>query len=414
MTTAKELITRGTVNAFRKCSIKRLQIDGTYETDWYDISYYVIDYPNINEGFGDEVLLGEYETESYDLNLNNSDRNFVDGLADSSSLFYGFAGRKWTKVKIEVGLLDDTDTEVNLKTFYGFIFGDISSNDNGMITFPISSLLKVFELFPASGISGTSATTSVLIQRILDKQVNGVNVFDRYFEATESINPDSVSCTTISSPEIYDSMTCWKKMNDYSIYQDFFPSVDNTGAFVWRGRDPTGAEVWKLNGAGGTLNNDYGVNIISLSESFGMKAFWPRVTIEYADDTFYTSSTNWTPGDLSDVDLYGEKTFSITKKELSLAEATIIADRLKTNTIKREFGIQTVFLPLKVRDKVEINFVGESSEASPFVLGVSLLGGTDTLERKLGSASISGLSAEIIRVGYDIENMKLNLIAREI
>jgi hypothetical protein len=416
MATVKELISRGGIHIFRRISMKRLQLDGTYESDWYDITWYVNTFPTIEKGFGDEILLGEYEIEGFDIELDNSQRKF-NRENEPQSLFHNFASRRMVKFKIELGLLDDDGDEVEGLVFFGILYGDPTTSDNGIISIPVSGLLKVFQLFPASGIAVTATDTETMIQRIYDKQVNSVSVFSKFFEGS-SINPGSASVSSISTPLIEDNQTCWDKITQYSIYDDFFAYIDSAGKFVWDDRSESASEQWKFNGAGAIDKNDYGINIISVeSEQDGTRNFFPRITIEYEDDTFATSETSWTPGDLSTVDIYGERTYSQTYKELDSTEASTMALKLKNtyNNIKKEWVITTVFIPLELKSKIEVNYLGQySEEGNPFILGVSEFGDGSALGDYMNSINLDEIDTKVIRVSYDLENITATYQLREV
>lgn len=408
----QDLIKRGSVRVLKRCSIKRLALDGTYETDWVDISSYVVAYNEISWGYADEAVYGETQIAGTTLVLNNAERRF-NSEADYASFFRGYLTRYRCKFKVEYGFFDDDGAEVEGLVWYGVLYSDPVNHGDGTIEFSIASTLKAFENYTASDIPTTAGTTAQLVGRLCTKEVNGARVFDQFFEgATDAdkykINVSADAVTSISAPSFRDDETCWKKITDYSTYDSFVPYVDNSGAFVWEKRAESASLAWVFNGPG-SFNNDYGVNIISIdSEVDGNDSVFTRVAIEYQDNTFVTDYVAWTPGDGSFPDIYGERTYSKQFYDLNLSNAGTVATNILTVTKQpnRRWVISTPMIPhLQINDLVEINYSGQILPSTGvFVLGVSSLSGSDVLGRSLGSINLIGVSAKITNITLSLDN----------
>jgi hypothetical protein len=266
--TIAEIVQRGSIYVppdNRKCFIKRLKLDGTYDADWLDVSQYIVTYPTIKQGVPDDIFLGEYKDEDVSVSVDNSQRKFND-TGETESLFYGYRTRYKTLFKFSLLLSDKYDNDVEALSWYGISFSNPSTNDAGEMSFTVSSTVKILSNYSAVGIDLTSGTTAELVTRLLNKTKDGVSLFARYFTGF-IINPDSTSVTTITHPLIEDKDTVLDKLQLYSFYDDFFYYVDNDGNLVWTNRIPTATVQWELNGAG-QVDSSYPVNIVSIDEYY--------------------------------------------------------------------------------------------------------------------------------------------------
>ena len=245
----------------RKCYIKRLKVDGTYDADWLDISSFITAYPTIKQGFPDDIFVGEYIDEDVSISVDNSGKKFND-VTDFSSLFYSYLTRYKTLFKFELYGMDTDESDVLLKSWYGISFSNPSTNDASDMNFNISSTVKILNNYSASDLDLTSADTETLVTRLLNLTKDGESLFSKYFTGF-SINPDGASVTTITRPYVEDDATVLDKLRDYSFYDDFFYYVDSDGYLVWDKRDATATTQWEFNGAGQT-DSTYPTNIQSI------------------------------------------------------------------------------------------------------------------------------------------------------
>ena len=414
MTTAiRDLIKRGVAFNYFRCSIKRVTGDGTYDADWIDITDYVLQYPSISTSYSDVVFLGDYRIDAGQLVLNNSTRRFNDPT-DSTSIFYSCLTRYRTRIKIECGFKDDDETEVDGLVFHGIVFSEPISTDGGYITFSVASILKVFQNYTAYDVSTAGAPSSAtMIDRLVKLESGGVRLFDRYLEGTTDaeryqINPDShtLTLTAISQPSVQADNTVWDKIADYSFAEGFFPEIDPSGNFVWDKRTETATTQWVFNGAG-SQDSDYGINIISVDRySDGTNNIWTRFAITYDNNgNVSVAEDSWTPGDLSNTDVYGARTYAKTMLDLDITTSAAVATALQADykNAHKELDITTVFIPhLRLNDRVEVNYIGQASVANTFTIGVSRIGGPDLLGHRVGSISIDGLIFKIIGISHDI------------
>jgi hypothetical protein len=421
MPAIRDLLARGVIWADRRLSVKARLVGGSFDADWTDITAYVTKFGSITESFGDIAFLTDYQIDASDLELDNSQRKF-NNEKDPDSIFY-LKSRMGSKFKMELFYYDDNGDEVSAITFYSFIFKNPYNSDDHKISIAHAPYLKLFQMFPASGIDTVAGTTAQLIDRLVKKEINGVRIFDKYFEgindaAKYQINPDASTVSTVAVPVIDDGATIWDKIQDYSMYDDFFVTVDNSGNFIWTNKNETAGTIFTLNGAGASTEDD-GVNIISITELDGAANFWPRCVIEYgtAGDKVI-SSISWTPGDGSDIDLYGEKTLEANKAypELSQAEAQAIADS-KVNeygrSIEREWSVETVVPHLSLKDKLSLNVFGEPVIDDAFTIEESAIGGDNPIGQTSGAFQLRE-TVKIIQKTADIDSFKYSYQIREV
>lgn len=422
MTAIRSLIARGSCWVGRRLSIKRWQTSATYEADWTDMTMYVKSFGTVRESFGNTTYLGDIRIDGMDLVLENSLRKF-NIETDYNSFFHGFI-RHNSKIKLEYFYYDDDDTEVSGKTFYGIIYGDPVSSDSGEITISVAPLIKVLQNYPASGISSSAGTTAQLVDRLVKKTQNGIRIFDQFFEgATDSdkykINLSAGAVTTVSAPSIPDDKTVWDKIVDYSLIDDFTAYVDNSGAFVWETKSASVSSVINLNGAG-SFDNEDGINIISISEKNGTENFWSVIALEYGVDSgnISTAKANWTAGDGSIQSIYGDRILPLRTTDLTAGEAATVAENLRQKyglRLKRVWEVKTIMLPhIKLKDMITLNYLGEMLTSPVFVVGVSVLGGTDLLGKRAGSISLSGVQCVVVSASYDYDNCVCDFILWEV
>jgi len=420
-----DMIKRGCCQVWRRVWIKRLTATG-YESNWYEITQYVVSYGTARKSYGDVALLGQPTIDGMTITLNNGERRF-NPPSDYDSLFYGYKSRYRTKFKIQAGIVEDDGDNLGESVasdcfnFYGILYSDPVNSDQGTIEIQIASMLKVFENYPAYGVAVTSATTAGMVDRLVKLTKSGTRIFDQYFEGSTdadryNINDGGQSVTTLPNPSVREDDTIWKKFGDYATIDNFFANINYQGNFTFELKTLSSSVRWVFNGPGFN-DEDYGQTIISVSsEVDGFSNAWGRVAIEYQDSTFSVSSASWVPGDGSPQDLYGDRTFSASFYDLDASSAATVAARIRTDyqLPKREWTLQSVFIPnLEVGDTVTINYIGQISVQNPFILGVSKLGGTDLLGRRLNSINLIGITARIASMEIDLDNLICNYRLRE-
>jgi hypothetical protein len=274
----KELVSSGIINIQREVFIKRINAENDYEDDWYDITPWLISFPELTLSIGDDVQLGDYEIETFDLQLDNSRSKF--NLTDSQdSIFYGFKKRNQTLFKLVINIYDKNNTEYNILTYYAINYDDWVNSSGGLIICPCADLLKVFEWQNAFGVDQASCTTGEMIQRLVYKKDNGQYYFLKFFD--DNLQTSYAGLMEITSPEIKDGQTVWEKIKDYSKYQDYYPYIDVNQKINWVSKEATASVQYIFNAGSISGSNDYGQNIIDISvEQNNIQDLWTTAAIE--------------------------------------------------------------------------------------------------------------------------------------
>ena len=428
--TIQAVIKSGCRQVIKRCYIKRYN-GGLFESSWYNITQYVVSWGSPSEGFGDESYLGQFNIPSWYMVFSNRTRKFQPE-SERDSLFYGYTSRDKTRFKISISYVDNSYTsgisneynEIASRSFYGVVLGDMQNDDSGLITVPLTSLLTIFRWFPFEGDAGTSDLTSNVIDRSVKRTESGIRIFDQYFEGATDEDKYQITAGTITlNPYLTDkTQKIIDKIWMYGIAEDYFAWITTDGNFAWKTRDCTALTQWIFNG-GGSVDNDYGCNIISVvADRQGKNSLFNRIVIAYAKDIdgvleYKSADTSWTPGDNSVVDKYGLLALDLTIMDLNgtTGQSTATAILSRYNILKREVEIITPLIThLVPADKVEINYLGELTSQNSFTLGVSLLGGSDVLGNRLGSIFIDGLIGKIIHAEHNLDECISKFIIREV
>jgi hypothetical protein len=405
----RDVVRAPSSHVFRRLFMKRVLSAGGYEADWLEITEFVTSWGTIKESYGDNLYTGEYEVEAVNVGLDNSKAKF-NSETDTNSLFFGFATRINTRFKIDIGFYDINQEEVPGRSFYGLSRSEPTVLGSGTIKYKIGSVLGVFKLFAAKGISEQNQDTDVHVDRLVKKTQNAARIFDRYFEGPDDATRYQIQAGVekflVSIPE---DMTVWDKITELSLYENFFPSITDDGNFQWTDRNETIAVQWVFNGAG-SFDNIYGINIIDITQQLGVDRVFTRVGIEINDGTIRVKEINWTPGDSSVPDLYGAKVFEYeaTPGELNNALGDSIADRLlaATQTPHNIFKINTTFIPhLRVNDRVTLNFKG-SEAGDAFINDSSILDGPDLLDGPRGAIDLVNRDCKISELQISLDTLQ--------
>lgn len=408
----RDIIRAPAKHVFRRMFMKRVLTIGGYEADWFEITSFVMSWGTIEESYGDNLYTGEYEIDGLQAQFNNSRARFNDEN-DPNSLFSGFETRIGTRFKVEIGFFDVNQEEVLGRSFYGISFSEPKVFGSGEIKYEIASVMKVFQLFQAKGITESNTGTEVHMDRLVKKLQNAVRIFDRYFEGANDTERYQIQTGAEAFlAAILEEETVWDKMKNYSLYENFFPSMTDDGNFQWTDRDETVSSQWTFNGSG-SFDNDFGINIVSIEQQLGVDRTYSRVAIRFSKNTsdVAVSEVNWTPGDGSVPDIYGVRLFEFeaTEGELNNSRAQNVADRIRTATAipHNIYTIRTTFIPqLRVNDRVTLNFQGSVNTGAAFILGSSTLGSDDRLGGALGAINLTNKDCKISGLTIDVDSFE--------
>ena len=425
MTFATEAIL-STIRPYRVCEIKRRLADGSgnYEASWIDISEYVADggWPTVGQEITDSHAYGDISIPTITINFDNTQRKFNQEFS-ADSLWNGYLTRYSTKFKISYGVYqnstgydgsDDRGTKVEGNTWYGILYGEPSASDEQTISFSITHILKVFQLYPATVVTDTSSgLTSAIIQRIVDAVSSSVSIFDRFFDSAESITAGTLTAATPS----FANETCWGKIIDYSVAENYFPRVNSSGAFVWGSR-AVGSNVFTFNG-GNYTDATYSQTIVSIdADEDGVNNVFNASSITYdSSGSVATSIQTWTPGDASSSDKYGQKLFTYEILDFNAANAQTFATSVVTNysTARRRVKLKTTFAAafINLFDQVTINYEGQISPANALVWDADSWDNA-TWGNSLGAIRVIGFTGKVLQNHVDLNEFVCTLLVEAV
>jgi hypothetical protein len=178
MPTLAQLIKRSKQRPVRRCYLKRRLFDGTYESDWQRIDWYknrdrVISFGSCSNGIDfNPGEIGSFEISDTTMVFDNSD-GFFNIETDLQSIFYpdtDYLNRKFAKIKIEAGYLDETDAEVGVETTFEGLIDKVVLSEDQTATITLLSYVSILNRYPVSdlGLTG-SKTISQVVTAIMNQ-----------------------------------------------------------------------------------------------------------------------------------------------------------------------------------------------------------------------------------------------------
>jgi hypothetical protein len=401
---------------YRKVEIKRRLDDGSgdYESSWYDVTDYIKSFGTVSWKLDTETV-GVFTQSTLTLIGVNFTRQW-DSPDNCTSLFNGFLTRYKTLFRITIGLKDSTGTvyPTNASFWYGIMTDDIQLTETDA-TIVVNSLTQMFREQGVSSLSlaGTD-TASTIITKVLNIQDDsGNNVFDRFITGS-SAGTTSLQYADATGGTNLEQQTAWDIINRMCLTEDYCAYIGNNGSFYFKGKS-TGTDIaWKFNGIG--VNDEiYGVNIASIRQSNNIwSKVYNKVVVEYQDGAYGSQGDNWSQGDRSSSDKYGERILNISEHWLGSAGAGSVAGSLYNtySTPKKEVVLTTTtFNPeLKLLDLVEVNYKAQNSTSPAGIWGVSCWGssysdGIGLWTGKLGGIYLNAEQMSIIGIDLDMDSL---------
>jgi hypothetical protein len=166
------LFRSGNVTGVRKLSIKRKNIDGSFENEFIEITKVngkniVIDWGVVEQTI-DTPFLGDFNISGVTLQVSNLDREF-NVETDPKSIWFGFLNRGNTKLKIDVGYFQ-VGREASISTVFEGIIDKITINDKGTATIKCLSYLSILNKNNISDLNLTGVKTSGQIINLIFNQ----------------------------------------------------------------------------------------------------------------------------------------------------------------------------------------------------------------------------------------------------
>src|SRR3990172_1797800 len=231
--TVNQRLVSNKTDAFRRLSIKRrlyapTDMNTQYETNWYDISDYVISLGNVRWTV-DDIKYSFVKPEGVSLVCDNN-RGVFDPETNQASFWNGYLTRYKTLVRLEAGFIEpNTTTEIppanltsNASTstqFIGVLNEPIVTSDENQVVLNVKSLASVLEDSPANSLIVASVgaigagklTASDLMTRMRDATDGSSNfIFRPLITSTVwSLTATTNTLTAIDTSTVLDNFSCW-------------------------------------------------------------------------------------------------------------------------------------------------------------------------------------------------------------
>jgi len=347
---------------FRKVEIRRREGIG-YESNWYDVSKLVLQYPTINFEM-DTIQPFVFNIGSADLVFRNEDKQFASEIFPGS-IFAGKLTRYKTLVKISTGLKDETGTEypTDKTIFYG-MFSDQIVDGMEETQVSVNSIQYALQDFAAANVApsvvGISLTSKQIIQTIRDYQDSfGNAVLSPFFSVNAWLLTTTGRTYTIDTTTSLDGKSAFDLMSDLAIAENYVFYVNKSGNILFIDRNITSTAIYNFNGDGAK-----NVNIESIDGyDQGISKVYNKFVCTLPNDTTVHTQESWNIGDNSSSWKYGQRTFEFSSYFVSNATAGSICSDLLLYFVnpKKELQITTKFIApnLDLKDRVTVTHKGK-------------------------------------------------------
>jgi hypothetical protein len=406
MATLTELIRDNAQRPIRRCYIKRRDTAGNFETDWFRID--TIDGMPMIKTWGtasieidfEQGRLGKFNISTLSMSFRN-DNGFFNKETDERSLWYGWLVRKYTKLKIDTGYLDESGNEIGVATIFEGVIDYIKTSDaqDAQIrVLPYTSVLKSYD------ISDLGLTGKKSINTIIDLIMNQAKII-KFIPFVASAADENVDITDTSLL----TGDYWKVITDLAFKSSSIPLlVGSVWSFV--PRSAGAVSQFDFEGRGYGVNSD----IISI-DSFDdgdtkVKVRWlvtgtnleaissdPLLLLKYLGEPETVT--------LDDVDTTPQKQGIINQ----LLANWQYPKRLIT--FKTKFLVNTV----KPLDKITLRMKGQYTPSNTMIWGSDLWGDGSVWGLRIGSIILdSAVNFMVIKVEKNVSDWSNTITAEEI
>jgi hypothetical protein len=351
---------------FRKLEIKRRQsTDGLYESDWQDITKYVVKWGVLQTSVDDNRLNAFVHTGMQFVVKN--DHGEFNPEYEGQSLFYGYLTRYRTMVRVTAGYTDGSGNQFPTEATQGIFImdSDIDINANRKeVRIPCKSIISPFEETRADevlGITG-SQTSSDIIGKIRDATDGSGNFLFRNFITSTAwdIQTTSAILTGLGTTTAIADLSVWEFMNKLAEIEGYVLYATRTGGIVFADRRPNSDEPsFALYGAGFRRPNV--IKMGAYKEA--TNKLYTHIRFKYSEEDTETSVV--TAGTATTVDTrslewkYGRKAYEMQNTFFAdTGSAQAVASKLRDifSNLKSELDLDMIYAPnLEILDFVEVS-----------------------------------------------------------
>lgn len=351
---------------FRKLEIKRrLATTALYESDWYDITDWVVKWGTYQMAI-DDLKLNQFNFSGLNVTVKNDYGEFNPEY-HAGSLFYGYFSRYRTLVRLSAGYTDGSGTQFPSDASQGIYVMDANidiSPGNKEVRLLCKSIISPFQETRANEIDGITAsiTASQIIERIRDATDGAGHSLFQYFISSSAWTIQSTTgiITAFNTTSVLDDFSVWELMQSLAEAENFVIATTRVGGLVFGDRTPnTNTAQWSFYGQG--YKDPDIISIKNYREA--TEKLFTNVRFKYqlpdTSSSFIESGTQTTVDISSNEWKYGRHTYEF---ENNLFSNTTTAEEVAANianefsTLKNELTIDTLFNPeLGLLDRVEMN-----------------------------------------------------------
>lgn len=407
MTTVTQLIKRDTQFPIRRAYIKRRYLDGNYESNWQRIDFLNSEDRVLSWGsFSLEVdfqpgQIGAFEISELTIAVDNQGGQF-NIETDPQSIWYPdstYLNRRYTKIKIEAGFLDEDENEVGVETVFEGVIERVvisESQTAQIMSLPYTAILKSF-LIADLGLSGPGPVSSV-VTSIMNQ--SKITAYIPYIAPTNTINP------TISDMANLEG-TYWDVLKSLAQQANAIPYL-NGPTWAFKDRE-AGGLVWQFNGAGTQFPDIFTIEEFDDEGADRVRLYWQAkgttLTAISSDDTLKRKYLN--APQIIDLDNYDNANKAIILSAL-LAEWEQPRPRV---------GFVTNFMvnEIDLLDKVTLKVIGPISPPKVGVWGSGTWGDGTYWGQANGSINISsGVEWMTTRIIKDLDSWVFNILCERV
>jgi hypothetical protein len=388
------MIKRPKSKVFRRLFVKRRQIsDGLFETDWQDLSKFVISWGSFQWAV-DTPRFGDLRFSNANISVLNIDGTFNPN-DNADSFWFGYGDLQRSLVKIECGFIHQTlsaggiwtNTEfpTSPELWRGIISGNIAMSGRGELNLPLRPTTQVFRDFLANDIRGFTSTglSSGGWFALLRDQTDGSGnfVFRPFIgDATStdwSITTGNVLYSNLNTHAAIDlhNLNVWQVSEKLAEAENSLAHITRTGKFIWQSKTTTAAVQYEFHGLG-SKDRTYGQTIKRINR-YGKRLtdFYSRVAVKFEEaDTntsFVNTALSYAVAGSNTAWNLGQRTFRIENLWIpNSATAGTVAGQVfdEVSSQSEEISFSTTLVPqLNILDKISVTY-----DATDFVTGRSL------------------------------------------
>jgi hypothetical protein len=387
--------------------LKRRFADGTYETDWLDISRLVA-------GSGIDRVSYRLDSDDYDVgifsasNLRMSFNNRTGAFNlpyDSRSLWSAFESRHLSKIKVECGYIDSSDDKITEIAFNGTLDDrTIRIGDDDIAT---ATVLSLDSIFSSIVVTAGAITSSISASSALYILCYRGEVLEHITVDPGNINPGIN--VTIDSPTEFAGKKLDQVLNEIMLLTNSVMYVDSSANLIIKSRAhaSTVSSVLYRNPESGDSTNVYSISDFN-SGRHRVKNAW-----YWGSSALYATSEE-----------HHLKRYGVTRKSIS-------SDSITNNTVKQqildgmleewqfpkmELSLETDYLgsTIGILDTVRLDVRPRVSGSAYPLADYAVADSDAAVDYASGLLIPDNLGFKVLGIEHDMRNLKTELKLREI